>query len=405
MQAFRARRLFDGVRSVDVPVVVLDGDVVASVGEEPPAGVEVTDLGDVTLLPGLVDAHQHLVFDGRGTLEEQVAGRTDDELRERARANARRAARSGITTIRDLGDRGFVTLDLRHDPELPTILAAGPPLTAIGGHCWFLGGTCSDTRALLDAVAERARRGCDVVKIMVTGGALTPAHPMWVSQFTAEQVALVVATAHDAGLPVAAHCHGTDGTIEALDAGVDTIEHCSFFSSDGRSEPRVDVIERIVSSGIPVSATCGLLPEFEPPPFVRENRGVITDALADVVRRGGTVIASTDAGINPGKPHDVLPCAIADLAAIGLQGAAALTALTATAARVCGVGSRKGRLAPGFDADLLAVGGDPVSDPGALRDVRGVWRGGRPVTSPAAVVDHCERVSTARRVSDGPLTT
>jgi imidazolonepropionase-like amidohydrolase len=371
--------MFDGTGTVAVPVVVLDGGSILSVGAEPPPGAEITDLGDVTLLPGLVDAHQHLVFDGRGTLEEQVAGRTDEELRERARRNARRAVAAGITTVRDLGDRAFVTLPLRADADLPTILAAGPPLTADGGHCWFLGGGCSDAAALVDAVADRARRGCDVVKIMVTGGALTPAHPMWVSQFTAEEVALVVATAHDAGLPVAAHCHGIEGTIRAVDAGVDTIEHCSFFSDDGRSEPSPDLIDRIVASGTPISATCGLLPGFEPPPFVRANRAAIDEALVAIHQRGGTVVIGTDAGVNPGKPHDVLPHAAADLARLGLDGEGVLTALTATAARVCGVGDRKGRLAPGYDADLLAVGGDPVGDATALQDVRGVWRAGRPV--------------------------
>jgi len=380
MRALRGARLFDGTRTVSTPVAVLDGATIVSVGVEPPPGVEIVDLGDVTLLPGLVDAHQLLVFDGNGTLEEQVAGRTDDELRERARGNAQRALAAGITTIRDLGDRGFVTLALRCDPVLPTILAAGPPLTADGGHCWFLGGCCTDAAALRDAVAERARCGCDVVKIMVTGGALTPAHPMWVSQFTAEEVALVVAAAHDAGLPVAAHCHGIEGTIQALDAGVDTIEHCSFFASEGRSERDDGVIDRIVASGTPISATCGVLPDAVPPPFVQANRAVIDDALAAIHQRGGTVVVGTDAGVGPGKPHDVLPYAAANLAALGLDGAQVLTAMTATAARVCGVGDRKGRLAPGFDADLLAVSGDPIVDAGALREVRGVWRGGRAVS-------------------------
>lgn len=373
IRALRAAQVFDGHRLVADPVVVIDGRKIVGVGTEPSHVAETVDLGEVTLVPGLVDAHQHLVFDGSGSLEEQVADRSDDELRERARRNARRALRAGITTIRDLGDRNFVTLDLRDDPALPTILAAGPPITADAGHCWFLGGCCGDADALIAAVHERKGRGCDTVKIMVTGGALTPTFPMWTSQFTADQVAIVVATAHDLGLPVAAHCHGIEGTANALDAGVDTIEHCTFFTTNGRSEPDDDLIDRIAASGTPVSATWGRLPAFEPSPIVTANRPVVDGAMRQLHARGATVVVGTDSGINPGKPHDVLPHAARELTDMGLDAPAVLTTLTATAAEVCGVGHRKGRLAPGYHADLLAVGGDPLTDPTALFDVRGVW--------------------------------
>src|SRR6476469_1168011 len=141
--ALRAAQVFDGHALASDPVVVIDGEKIVSVGSAPPTGIDVTDLGEVTLLPGLVDTHQHLVFNCEGTLEEQVAGVSDAHLEARARDNARRALRAGITTIRDLGDRNFGTLALRDDPQLPTILAAGPPLTPEGGHCWFLGGCCT----------------------------------------------------------------------------------------------------------------------------------------------------------------------------------------------------------------------------------------------------------------------
>lgn len=380
--ALRGAQLFDGHRVLAEPVVVYDGTRIVSVGARVPAGTEVLDLGDVTLLPGLVDTHQHLVFDGSGTLEQQVAGRSDDELRERARANARTALAAGITTIRDLGDRGFVTLDLRGEPDLPTILASGPPLTADGGHCWFLGGCCADTDALLAAVQERRRRGCDVVKIMVTGGGLTPTYPMWASQFDGGQVATVVAAAHAAGLPVAAHCHGVDGTIEALDAGVDTIEHCTFFADTGRSEPDDCLLDRIAKSRTPVSATWGRLPAHRPPPFIEANLPIIGGAMRDLRRRGGTVVVGTDAGIHLSKPHDVLPHAARDLAAMGLAADEILTTLTATAAAACGVGHRKGQLAAGFDADVVAVEGDPLADIGDLTRTRLVMRGGLCVVGP-----------------------
>jgi len=382
MQAVRARQLFDGLRLVTDPVVVIDGTTIVGVGAEVSPGVEVLDLGDATLLPGLVDTHQHLVFDGSGSIEEQVADRTDGELRDRACANARRALQAGITTIRDLGDRNFVTLDLRDDPELPTILAAGPPLTAEGGHCWFLGGCCRDAEALIAAVHERKRRGCDVVKIMVTGGALTSTFPMWVSQFTAEDVATVVATAHVLGLPVAAHCHGVDGTKQALAAGVDTIEHCTFFTANGCSEPDDALLARIAASGTPVSATWGRLPAHPAPPMIEASRFAVHGAMQRLHALGGTVVVGTDAGISPGKPHDVLPYAAHDLAAMGLDAAEILTTLTATAAAVCGVGPRKGRLAVGYDADIIAVDGDPLADVDDLIRTRLVMARGRLVVGP-----------------------
>jgi imidazolonepropionase-like amidohydrolase len=378
-QVLRAARLFDGHDLVDEPTVVIEGGTVVAVGGAAPADAEVLDLGDVTLLPGLVDAHQHLCFDGQGTLEEQVVGRTDDELLARARHNAQRALRAGITTIRDLGDRDFITLALRGKPDLPTILAAGPPLTVTGGHCWYLGGEVAGRDELLAAVAERKERGCDVVKVMVTGGALTPTFPMWASQFTADDVRAIVEAAHAVGLPVAAHCHGIEGIRSAVDAGVDTIEHCTFFIDEGRSVADNALIDRIVSAGIAVSASMGLHPAVTPPPFVVANLNEMKRGFGQLHEKGGVVVVGTDAGVSPGKPHDILIHAAQDLASLGLIPREVLTRLTTLAADVCGVGHRKGRIADGYDADLVAVFGDPTTDLEALHQVRAVWRAGRPV--------------------------
>jgi len=376
MRALRAARLFDGTGIVAEPVVVVDEarGTIASVGEDVPGAEE---LGDVTLLPGLIDTHQHLCFDQQGTLEEQVTGVTDEALLERARGNAQKALRAGITTIRDLGDRGFVTLALRDDPSLPTILASGPPITLEGGHCWFLGGCCTGRDELVAAVRARAALGCDVVKIMVTGGGLTPTFPMWESQFSPDEVALVVDHSHALGLPVAAHCHGVEGIHSAVDAGVDTIEHCTFFTDSGGSVIDEALIDRIVAAGIAVSATLGADPAFTPPPFVTANFDTIVGGLRTLHQRGGRIVVGTDAGIGPAKPHDVLPLAVDHLRVVGMSPAEMLTTMTTTAADVVGLRDRKGRLAPGHDADLLAVRGDPTVDPAVLRDVVGVWRGGR----------------------------
>lgn len=379
MWALRAARLFDGFNFVDDPVVVIGGTEVISVGQSVPEGVDVTELGDRTLLPGFVDCHQHLVFDGRGTLEEQVGGKTDDELTERARANARRALLGGVTTLRDLGDRGFTTLGLRGEPGLPTICSAGPPITPPGGHCWYLGGEAEGADQLRAAVAERIDRGVDVVKIMVTGGAMTPSFPLWKSQFSESDVRLVINAAHEAGIPVAAHCHGVDGIAMAVECGVDTIEHCTFFTDAMESAPPPELLDKLAESNVVLSATWGNNREPRYPAPWDQAAPVIQDALGRVHANGGTVVVGTDAGIHGLKPHDVLPFALPTLLDAGMTIEQALRAITSSAADACRRPER-GRLVTGLPADIVVVDGDPSVEPESLTRIHAVWKDGLPVT-------------------------
>ena len=222
MEALRGARLFDGESWLPDATLLIDDGRIVDAGVRIPEGAEIHELAGCTVLPGFVDTHQHLCFDGHGTLEEQVAGVDDDRLRSRVRAAAGQALRGGVTTLRDLGDRDYLTLELRGDAPLGTILTSGPPITRHGGHCWYLGGGCdTDPASLRTAVRERVERDVDVVKVMVTGGALTPTFPMWESQFATDELRVIVDEAHRAGLPVAAHCHGLDGIESALAVGVD----------------------------------------------------------------------------------------------------------------------------------------------------------------------------------------
>ena len=187
-----ADRVWDGVADspIDRGFVAMDRGAIVAVGRQADIGTQFE--GDdrvelppgATLLPGLIDCHQHLVFNCIGTLEEQIAGMDDDALGVRARESAAKALTGGITTLRDLGDRAFVTLALRDDPSLPTILAAGPPLTRVGGHCWYLGGECTGEEELRRAVHIAA-----ITRVRRDFGALArsgvnrvkphPTFPMW----------------------------------------------------------------------------------------------------------------------------------------------------------------------------------------------------------------------------------
>ncbi len=379
----RAGTLFDGHQPVDGPATVLieDGRIVA-VGANPPDGVEIADLGDdVTLLPGLVDPHQHLCFDAGDDVVNALQAASADELLDRARRAARTALAGGITTVRDLGDRDYVTLALRaelaDDPTAgPELLVAGPPITTRGGHCWFLGGEVDDPSQLRAAVAKRAELGVDAIKVMATGGGLTPGSLPHVPQFDRDALITIVDEAHRHGLPVAAHAHAAQGIRDAVAAGVDSVEHCSFIGPEGINRDD-DILRALIAAGTIASVTFGIPPnDLPPPPLI----GPLIPQLAELARRmwdmGVPITIGSDAGISQLKPHDVLPYGATALTEVGATPVEALTAVTVTAARSCGLADRKGALRAGYDADVLAVRGDPTTDIDALLDVVAVYRAG-----------------------------
>ncbi|MEV4317173.1 amidohydrolase family protein [Actinocrispum sp. NPDC049592] len=356
------RRVFDGQTLFDQPtVVVVEDGRIASVS---PTAEPVED---VTLLPGLIDSHTHLAFPPGGDIVSSMTSDDDSTVLDRMRTHFRQALRAGITTVRDLGDRGYLGLRLR--AEEPGVLVAGPPITSPGGHCWFLGGEAIDVKA---AVEEHIARGVDVIKVMATGGSITPGSAPQDSQFTADELHLIVRTAHAAGRLVAAHAHGGQGIADAVQAGVDVIEHCTFLTPDG-TDPDWATIDAIAAAGTFVGVTVG--------GTKRTPRLDAVRAMYGGMRRAGVrLVCASDAGVG-GKAHDALPSSVAEFVAFTectpIEG---LQAVTSLAAEACGISSRKGRIAAGYEADLLVVAGDPTRDLAALiTDVRAVFSGGRRV--------------------------
>ena len=389
-----ARRLFTG-RTTEVlsdQVVQIEDGRIVDVRHRSslPSDAHVLDLGDVTVLPGLIDVHQHLAFDASPNPVAQLDADDDATLLLRMRLAAQQALAVGVTTIRDLGDRNYLSLTLRdwflagHEVG-PRIVTSGPPITTTNGHCWFLGGETEGPDGVRQAVRDRVAHGVDVIKVMASGGNMTPTVGPHESQFGRAELRAALEEAHRAGLPLAVHAHGAQAIADALAVGADSIEHCTFFSADGvDADPAL--LEELGASRSVISMTAAVVPG-EPViyPAMRERLSAIFANMATLYRAGARVVCSSDAGVGPNKPHTALPHGVTTfLPMIGMTNPEALTNVTAFAAEVCGLADRTGTVEPGKDADLLAVAGNPVDDLDALHQVVAVFARGQLASVPTA---------------------
>ncbi|WP_405421428.1 amidohydrolase family protein [Streptomyces erythrochromogenes] len=382
-----AGRILTGDAEVaDGAVLVQDG-IITAVG--PRADIEAQagsgelrhDFPDSTLLPGLIDAHVHLVFDAGADPVATMQEASDEDLLEGMRKRADQLLATGVTTARDLGDRSGLALRLAQEIAAgnsagPRIIGAGAPITPPGGHCWFLGGEVSDAEEARALVHRNVAAGAKVVKVMAGGGGLTKGGaPSWKSQFGAEELTVVVEEAHRAGLKVAAHAHGTDAITDAVTAGVDTIEHCTWMTEDG-FDLREDVLAQIIEKGIyvcpAVSPHWRMLPRF----FGEEKAAAMFALVRQMAEAGARLIAGTDAGVQRAG-FDGIVGALGFYEHLGVSRDRILAMATTDAAAALGVGEQTGRITPGYTADLLVVDGNPLEDLTALGAVRAVFANGR----------------------------
>ncbi|MCG3040421.1 amidohydrolase family protein [Streptomyces sp. S1A] len=375
-------------RHITDAAVLVRGDVIADIGPRAevearaPREVSRFDCPGGTLLPGLIDAHVHLVLDAGPDPVAALQGTGDAELMHGMADRARRLLGRGVTTVRDLGDRGGLAVRLRDDIAAgrlpgPRVLAAGTPVTAPGGHCWFLGGEADGTDAIREVIRRNIERGADVVKVMATGGGITRGGPaIWAAQFTEAELRTVVEEARSAGLPVAAHAHGTAGIAAAVAAGVDTLEHCTWMGRDG-FEVREDLIDAIAAKNISVCPAAspdwrGFARRFGP-----ERAEEMFGTLRHMRERGVRLIAGTDAGIGRAVFDDPVS-SLEFFQHIGCTPAEIIDLATHETARALGIAHDTGLLRPGHRADILAVDGNPLDDLQALRAVRLVVTDGHP---------------------------
>jgi imidazolonepropionase-like amidohydrolase len=371
------------------PLLVVDGDTIVRVGEAGRrylAEARGIDLQGLTLLPGLVNCHVHLCLSGEADPVRLMANEPVGLTTLRAAVNARAHLEAGVTTVRDLGGREYAELAVRAAIRQgivpgPRVLAAGKVVCMTGGHGAWVGREADGPDEVRKAVREQLKAGADVVKLIATGGVMTPGVEPGAAQLGPDELRVGVEEARKAGRRVAAHAQGSDGIAAAVTAGVASIEHGIFLTEAIVAAMREAGTALVATLIAPERIAAGG-PEAGVPAWMVEKARAVAAAHAAsfqlAYRSGVPIAAGNDAG-TPLNPHGSLLAELSLMAKLGMSPLECLQAATATAADLLGLGDRLGRVAPGYLADLVAVDGDPTEDLAALDRVRLVVSEGRVV--------------------------
>jgi imidazolonepropionase-like amidohydrolase len=384
--------MFDGKSNALVQngVVIVQGDRIIEAGSNLPipSGAQFIDLGDATLSPGFMDAHTHLTTDFSGNYNERRLKELDLNVSEQAiiaTAFARATVEAGFTTVRDLGSRivasrEFVDVALRNSINKgvivgPRMLVATKGIGATGGHFDptsgfrdflfgrepdYTDGIANGPDEIRKAVRFEVKNGADVIKAAVSGGVLSLADEVDTPQLTPAEMAALVDESHRLRKKVAVHCHGDQAAREAIEAGVDSIEHGSFM--------KAEAVSMMKKKGIFLTPTLmasewimGKLDNY--PPELQAKAKAATAARSEMfrnaVKMGVKISFGTDAAVYPHGQNAKEFKLMVDLSMTPVD---ALKSATANDAELLGIAQKVGTLEKGKLADVIAMPGDPTSD-------------------------------------------
>jgi imidazolonepropionase-like amidohydrolase len=376
----------------DAQTIVVVGDTIQSIA--PTASVtavtgdNVVDLGGMTVMPGLIDAHTHVTMNTDFDPYRELTS-TDAKEAINGVVNARTTLLAGFTSIRNVGASDYTDVDLRDAINAgqvagPHMLVSGPALGITGGHCddnllpaqyhQVGDGVADGIAAVQQKVRQNIKYGADLIKICATGGVLSKGDDPQASQYTLEEMQAIVADAHRLGRKVAAHAHGAQGILWATEAGVDSIEHGSYIDDAAIAEmkkrgtylvPTLYLEDWIVEKGN--------LPALYHQKMV-DVSAVAKQNIKRAMQAGVKIALGTDAAVYPhGLNAHELDVYVNQL---GMSPLAALQSATVNAADLMGWTSKTGTLEPGKWADIIAVEKNPMEDVRVLQDVKFVMKAG-----------------------------
>jgi imidazolonepropionase-like amidohydrolase len=388
-----ARTMLDGTCSAarsDVAIVIEDGRIAAiesaGASKSRTSETNVVDGGSLTATPGMINMHAHL--DSMCGPDFAITARlaTEGASALAAAHNAWITVRSGVTTVRDLGNPFAVAIAVRDAIGRglirgPRILAAGKLICMTGGHGWYIGIEADGPHEMRKAVRENLKAGADCIKVIATGGVLSPGVEVEHSQLELDELEVAVNEAHRAGRRVAAHAIGTDGVKNALRAGVDTVEHGCYLDAEA-----IELFLRTNAVYVPTLSAPYWLREHrdELPAYAARKTDAVYEAhrgsFAAALKAGVRIAAGTDAG-TPFNHHDRFAHELRLMNGLGMSAEDVLLSATSRAAAALGLEAECGTLAPGRSADIVLLDGDPRSDVRAFERVRMVFARGHAIAT------------------------
>jgi imidazolonepropionase-like amidohydrolase len=383
----RAQTLVDGTGSPAIQggaAVLLADGLIQAVGPRDavaaPSDAEIVELPESSIVPGIVDGHVHLMLGVPTDPFHTLAQADDVRLFAWGAANAQACLAAGLTTVYDCGGPGDRTLILRdaiRDGLVagPRMLAAGAPVTTTGGHCNWLGNRADSKAEVVKATRQLVEQGADFVKVMATGGSLTPASNRYTQQYTRKELSALADEAHRLKRRVVAHCNATVGIRRSVRAGIDIIAHCNWLGSTPEFLEYDDALANEMGArgmfvDFNIEGAIGLLanrdgaiadwPHETPVPETRWEIG-------RQMRAYGVQVYLTSDAI--GRDYSLLPRNLAAMPArFGETPVDLLSRVSSVPASALGLQGQTGSLVPGLSADVLVIRGD------AERDLHGLTR-------------------------------
>lgn len=392
MKALTGVTIIDGIQDLPINdgIIIIDQDTIHSYGSADDINIsnktEIIDYSDKTVLPGLIDAHTHICFEPAADTLNILVDESDARTALKAAQYCKKTLEAGFTTIRDVGGKNYIDLEVRdaiNNGEIPgpRILASGKNLTMTGGHGWPIAEEVDGIAKMKWGARKQIKNGVDLIKLMATGGVLTKGVEPGSPQLTIAEMEAAIAEANKAGRKTAAHAQGNTGIKNAIKAGIDSIEHGVFLdqeaidmmlANDVYLVPTLTAIYWMAEKGTEAG-----IPDYA----VRKSKTILNDHIESfklALKSGVKIAMGTDAG-SPFNYHGENGLELVFMVKYGMSELEVIKSATSVSAELLGLSDKIGSIQSGKKADLVILNENPLDNIENIKSIHQVYKNGIPV--------------------------